>query len=98
MFEHSLSQGFLMSDIVIVFSCRLLSVSLFCVMIKCQNVLFPELVISSILAAPALDVTQRVNFVLGRQRLDSTLSLNAQCLKLKEIYSNRGWPTIQHHA
>ena len=29
-------------------------------MIKCQNVLFPELVISSILATPALDVTQTI--------------------------------------
>ena len=29
MFEHSLSQRFLMSDIVMVYSCRLLSVSCF---------------------------------------------------------------------
>ena len=26
------------------------------------------------------------------------LSLNVQCMKIKAIYADIGWPTIQHHA
>ena len=62
---------------------------LFCVMIKCRNVQFPELVISSILAPPALEVTMSFIANLSVDCQDQVQNFSSKCYRSLRCFSNQ---------